>query len=304
LQRYQLIIYGWILDALLDTKTSQGVIINSEGYHLPVDLTSQKDQEKTTAMCSAIAEILKGKRPPHTVTSKAKNSPWFKEMLREAIEQLDISLVYKLDGRAIAVLRDLGISNLNQFIKTNLQTLPKIPHASPETLERAQQQAESLIQNKLIWLSKPHLGIETHIKLFDEEKLWRDFLQWIEILPANYQVIHYADYERSHLNKLAEKYGDSSTRQKFMTCMVDLEKVVQKSVILPLYFYSIKDIAKSRFLNFKWRHEKAGGSQSVFWYDEWLETGNREILDDIINYNEDDVRATEHLYLWLQNQRS
>lgn len=84
--------------------------------------------------------------------------------------------------------------------------------------------------------------------------------------------------------------------------MVDLEKVVQKSVILPLYFYSIKDIAKSRFLNFKWRHEKAGGSQSVFWYDEWLETGNREILDDIINYNEDDVRTTEHLYLWLKNK--
>ena len=82
--------------------------------------------------------------------------------------------------------------------------------------------------------------------------------------------------------------------------MLDLEKVVQKSVIFPLHFYSIKEIAKSESLSFKWRHEKAGGSQSIFWYEEWLETKNQEILDDIINYNEDDVRATEHLYLWLK----
>lgn len=85
-----------------------------------------------------------------------------------------------------------------------------------------------------------------------------------------------------------------------MESLVDIEKVVQKSVIFPLYFYSIKDIAKSEFLGFKWRHEKAGGGQSVFWYEEWLETGNHEILNDIINYNEDDVRATEHLYNWLK----
>ena len=68
-----------------------------------------------------------------------------------------------------------------------------------------------------------------------------------------------------------------------------------------LHLYSIKDIAKSEFLGFKWRYEKADGSQSIFWYEEWLETGNSEILDDIINYNEDDVRLTEHLYLWLKN---
>lgn len=41
-----------------------------------------------------------------------------------------------------------------------------------------------------------------------------------------------------------------------MEGLVDKEKMVQKSVIFPLYFYSIKDIAKSEFLKFKWRHEK------------------------------------------------
>ncbi len=29
--------------------------------------------------------------------------------------------------------------------------------------------------------------------------------------------------------------------------------------------------------------------------------GNREILEDIVNYNEDDVRATECLFAWLKD---
>ncbi len=87
--------------------------------------------------------------------------------------------------------------------------------------------------------------------------------------------------------------------QKFQNNLIDLQRVVEKSLIFPLYFYSIKDIAKSKFLNFKWRHEKGGGGQSVFWYEQWHETGDREILNDIINHKEDDVRATEHLWIWL-----
>jgi len=80
---------------------------------------------------------------------------------------------------------------------------------------------------------------------------------------------------------------------------VDLSNIVQKNVFFPLYFYSIKDIAKSKFLNYKWRHAKAGGAQSIFWYEEWLEKKDRAILTDIIDYNEDDVRATEYLHHWL-----
>ena len=38
----------------------------------------------------------------------------------------------------------------------------------------------------------------------------------------------------------------------------------------------------------------------MFWYDQWLKAGDRAILEDIINYNEDDVRATECLLLWLK----
>ena len=100
--------------------------------------------------------------------------------------------------------------------------------------------------------------------------------------------------------KLAEKYGGSRKFTQFHSKLFDLEEARKKSVIFPLYFYSIKDIAKSKFVNFQWRHTKANGAQSVFWYEQWLEETDCDVLNDIIDYNEDDVRATECFYLWLK----
>jgi predicted RecB family nuclease len=133
----------------------------------------------------------------------------------------------------------------------------------------------------------------------EEEAMWQAFLTWISCLPEEYVVCHYANYEKAHLRSLEAEYGGSRALKTFQKRLIDLQKVIDKSIVFPLYFYSIKDIAKSRFLNFQWRHQKAGGGQSVFWYEEWLATGNPVILEDIVNYNEDDVRATEHLCQWL-----
>lgn len=135
----------------------------------------------------------------------------------------------------------------------------------------------------------------------EEANLWKQFLQWLEILPDDdYAVFHYANYENSWTKKLADKYGGSQKFTQFHSRLFDLENARKASVIFPLYFYSIKDIAKSKFVNFKWRNAKAGGAQSVFWYEQWLEEADCDLLNDIIDYNEDDVRATEYFYLWLK----
>jgi len=134
----------------------------------------------------------------------------------------------------------------------------------------------------------------------DEKQMWREFLQWVDLLPKeNLTIFHYHHYEVDQCNALSKLYGGSDSLQLFISHFVDLCEVVIKNVIFPLYFYSINDIAKSKFLNFKWRHAKAGGAQSIFWYEDWLEKGDRNILNDIVNYNEDDVVATEYLHEWL-----
>jgi predicted RecB family nuclease len=68
--------------------------------------------------------------------------------------------------------------------------------------------------------------------------------------------------------------------------------------------YALKSIA--RWLGFTWRNSSANGAQCICWYNQWLETGDRTYLDAIIEYNEDDCRATyvvkEWLFVFLQAQ--
>lgn len=134
----------------------------------------------------------------------------------------------------------------------------------------------------------------------DEALVWHEFLEWLNVLPEEYTVYHYANYEKTNLNKLAKMYGSSESLQKFQTRLIDLYAVISASLIFPVYFYSIKDIAKSEFINFQWRDEKANGSKSIDCYEQWLETGNTKILQGIIEYNEDDLRATEQVHLFLK----
>ena len=56
-----------------------------------------------------------------------------------------------------------------------------------------------------------------------------------------------------------------------------------------------------RWLGFDWRDAKANGAQCVCWYDDWLKTGDRSLLEAIVRYNEDDCRATYVVKDWLTN---
>lgn len=351
----QLSLYGLILEKIQGLFPDNAAIISSEHQRLDHPL---KDihRRKTEAKAHEIIKVVSGDKPPLKLTSGCKQSPWFTECVREAEEANDISLIYRLDSRALVEFRKHGITTIHDLAKQNLDQLPRIPYMSRHSVERAQLQAKSLIEQKIHWLKNPHIPsaslriyfdiegdpllqvqylfgfwivgdeMQTLAKLGhvhtdaknggyylyflaeqpeEEEAVWKKLLMWLALLPSkNFLVYHFADYERSRMLALAEKYGGRSTVERFIERFVDLSKIVQETVVLPIYFYSIKDIAKSKFLNYRWRHPKAGGAQSIFWYEKWLETKDRQVLTDIINYNEDDVVATEYLHTWLRNMHS
>ncbi|MDP3901656.1 MAG: TM0106 family RecB-like putative nuclease [bacterium] len=350
-QKYQLVLYGLILEKLQGRYPDEVSIINKE--HKRYDLLQDEgDITKTKLLMDVILSIMKGGKPPLRLSSSCKNSPWFDMCVSEAEEKDDIALIYKLDARSHIKLREVGINTIHDMAKANIDDLPKIPYVSSEKLDKVKLQAQSLIDKEVKWFGdldipiaplKIYFDIEgdpllqteylfglwvvgdpdkkyakgNNVVFDDKEKkyfiyflakksedeaiMWQEFLDWLKILPDNYIVYHYADYERSRTISMAGKYGTSPAFEMFHTKLFDLMKTVQSSVIFPLYFYSIKDIAK--FLDFKWRHKKAGGGQSIFWYETWLETGDKDILQDIVDYNEDDVRATEFLHQWLINKK-
>jgi uncharacterized protein len=67
-----------------------------------------------------------------------------------------------------------------------------------------------------------------------------------------------------------------------------------------LHFYSLKDVAA--LLGFTWRESGVVGVNAVRWYEEYLSSRHKNLLDRIVSYNEDDCRATERVKHWAAEQ--
>ncbi len=131
----------------------------------------------------------------------------------------------------------------------------------------------------------------------DEELIWQQFLDLVWQYPSA-PIFHFCAYEVDTVKRLAKLYHTPrETVRPLLERFVDVYEQVTQTVALPVESYALKSIA--RWLNFEWRDPQANGSQSIYWYDQWLETGDRTFLDLIQRYNEDDCRATRHLKDWL-----
>jgi predicted RecB family nuclease len=131
----------------------------------------------------------------------------------------------------------------------------------------------------------------------EEVQAWQDLVYLLQRYP-DAPIFHFCAYEVQTVARLAKLYGaPEGFIQAVMPRFVDLHEWVTRTVVLPIESYTLKLIA--RWLGFEWRNSAANGAQAICWYSEWLETGNEQMLDDIVLYNEDDCRATYHVKEWL-----
>ncbi|MDA0282122.1 MAG: TM0106 family RecB-like putative nuclease [Planctomycetota bacterium] len=113
------------------------------------------------------------------------------------------------------------------------------------------------------------------------------------------KVYYYSKYERTIYRKLQEKYPDVCSADD-IEWMFDQQNsidlyfdVVKSSTEWPTNDHSIKTLAK--YLGFDWRDTHPSGAASIQWFDEWINTGDPSIKQRILDYNEDDCRATRWL---------
>ncbi len=132
----------------------------------------------------------------------------------------------------------------------------------------------------------------------DEESVWHEFLEYLA-KDKEALVYNWADYERAFAISLWEKYGGNPHGYKHLEKnMHDQCAFVSRHFALPVYSYSIKKVAP--VFGFKWRADDAGGLNSESWYDDWLESGDQNIKNKILQYNEDDVIAMEVIDIKLR----
>lgn len=131
----------------------------------------------------------------------------------------------------------------------------------------------------------------------DERLVWQQFLDLMQTYPTA-PVFHFCAYEVQTVERLAKLYQTPRHLTKpLLDRFVDLHQWVTQTVILPIESYTLKMIA--RWLGFEWHDHDASGSQSIYWYSQWLKTGDRTFLEAILRYNEDDCRATYRVKDWL-----
>jgi predicted RecB family nuclease len=112
-------------------------------------------------------------------------------------------------------------------------------------------------------------------------------------------IYYYSKYERTIYRKLQEKYPDVCMSEEIAAIFdparsVDLlYDVVKKATEWPTRDHSIKTLAK--YLGFSWRDTHPSGAASIEWFHRYTETGDSEIKQRILDYNEDDCRATRVL---------
>lgn len=139
-----------------------------------------------------------------------------------------------------------------------------------------------------------------------EEKAWADFWEYIRTLPKNdYAIYYYAPHEKTTYKKMQETYPNVISVEELdeffdPTKAVDLyTHVIAKSTDWPLGSYSLKEIAQ--YIGFKWRDTSPSGALSIQWYNEYLTERKPEQLNRILEYNEDDCKATMVIKDFIEN---
>jgi predicted RecB family nuclease len=153
-----------------------------------------------------------------------------------------------------------------------------------------------------------HFSDFRHLEPDDELDLAVRALGWLRDLVerTDAHVYHYSAYERDQIERLARarhhplmEWAVQYSRERF----VDLFPIVRQ------HFFGTEGlglkVVASRGAGFAWRDADPGGLNSMRWFDEAVDADTDQARASartrVLEYNEDDVRATWQVRTWLRS---
>ena len=334
--KFQLVFYSLMLERLQGVRPKEAYVIDPNGNTRSFLVDDFVDQFHVTR--EQIEKILEGEKPAPFLKSGCKKTPWYSLCVEGAAECNDVSLIFRISQADQRRLYDIGIRTVGQLADSDVNELQtKLEDWPFDKIVRFNNQARVLISQEPLVLKKPNFPEVRHEVYFDIESdptrdihyllgvltkdknsgsteyqyffannkeeeplMWKKFLDFLAGLD-DFVIYHYAFLEKQVFDLFSLKYGaPSELVSKFRENSIDLYAQTVESVILPLYFYSLKDVAG--YTGYKWDDPEAGGAESVVWYNEWLKNKDSQTLKRILKYNEDDVRATLAIKEWIEKQ--
>lgn len=231
----------------------------------------------------------------------------------EDVLKLDVEELLEQKDKDKSFLKNLGRSRLEQMIsRANVIKNLKKPIAYKK-IEFPQVQYELFFDieddptQEFVYLHGIYERSPNGEKFIDftareisheaEKQAWVDFWKYIKSLPKNdYSVYYYSHHEKTTYKKLQKRYPDVITLDEVENFfnnpnVIDLyTDVVWKNTDWPLPSYSIKALAV--YLGFNWRDETPSGALSIQWFNDYIEKKDEKIMTRILEYNEDDCKAT------------
>ncbi len=329
--KFQGCFYAELLARIQGTKPTQGYVISPDSKTLPYLIEQFEAQYKLTL--DEIESIVAGKRPVHFVTSACKQSPWFSECKQDSHACNELSVLNRVWNEEVLRLEASGITTIDVLASKSVHDLLRIcPGLHQGRVEMLRDQAIAIRDHHHIVrraVNFPAANIEIYFDIesdplrdFDylfgaivvqngketyhpflaedptkEGLMWAEFVGFIES-HLDAPIYHYGWFETEVVNRFIAKYGCSEiAKEALKRNMIDVIEVIRASVIFPLTFYSLKDIAS--YIGFEWRTADATGANSVLWVEEWLKNKDKKLIEKILAYNEDDVKATRLVKEWL-----
>ncbi len=122
------------------------------------------------------------------------------------------------------------------------------------------------------------------------------------LAQEDYVIYHWHNYERTHMERLIERYGFSHEAEPILDSMRDLYKDAVANFAFPTYGNGLKEIAA--YIGYKWKHADVNAMESIAMYFEYVKDPdvNREKLEKVIDYNRDDCMATMLIKDWLDRE--
>ncbi|OYX56012.1 MAG: hypothetical protein B7Y86_11225 [Brevundimonas subvibrioides] len=131
-----------------------------------------------------------------------------------------------------------------------------------------------------------------------ERSAFADAISFLNSVP-DATIWYYSKYERTIYRKLQERYPEVCSADEIERLFnparaIDLyNDVVTRATEWPTNDQSIKTLAK--YLGFSWRDNNPSGAASIEWFDRWVRERDPAVKARILDYNEDDCRATRVL---------
>jgi uncharacterized protein len=332
--KFQGCFYAELLARLQGTRPIQGYIITPDkkilGY-LIEDFEAEFHLSLTE-----IERIIAGEKPVHFLTAGCKQTPWYGACRLEAENCRDLSVLNRVWREEVAALQAIGIKTLEDLAKISLSDLEKLaPAVRYDRLDLFRRQAQAIVENRHILLSPPNFPPVANELYFDIESdplrdldflfgvlevkngksryhsfvaekpedeggMWRRFIEFV-LKREEAPIYHYGWFEMEVFRRFAAKYFlPEEIRAAVEKRMHDLLFLLRPAVLFPLSFYSLKDLGA--YIGYKWQADDASGIQAVRWFEDYLKSGDKKILEKILEYNKDDVKATWALKEWLVKQ--